>query len=103
MLSLQRLSNPKGKKFSVIIRFWETAHLPFPQANMTNKGKMLAKGRGQSLVPRNAGNIHWKDSREPKVPFFFPRLTFFFVVDDTVVFVPWLKKSIQKNILFFMN
>ena len=58
MLSLQRLSNPKGKKFWVIIRFWETAHLPFPQANMTSKGKMLAKGRGQSLVPRNAGNIH---------------------------------------------
>ena len=46
MLSLQRLSNPKGKKFWVIIRFWETAHLPHPQANMNNKGKMLAKGGG---------------------------------------------------------
>ena len=72
MLSLQRLSNPKGKKFWVIIRFWETAHLPLPQANMNNKGKMLAKGGGgeHSLVSRNAGNILWKDSREPKVPFF---------------------------------
>ena len=76
MLSLQRLSNPKGKKFWVIIRFWETAHLPLPQANMNNKGKMLAKGgggggdTGHSLVSRNAGNILWKDSREPKVPFF---------------------------------
>ena len=47
MLSLQRLSNPKGKKFWVIIRFWETAHLPLPQANMNNKGKMLAKGGGE--------------------------------------------------------
>ena len=80
MLSLQRLSNPKGKKFWVIIRFWETAHLPFPQANMTNKGKMLAKGRGQSLVPRNAGNIHWKDSREPKVPFFLSEVNLFFLL-----------------------
>lgn len=34
MLSLQRLSNPKGKKFWVIIRFWETIHLLLPQANM---------------------------------------------------------------------
>ena len=62
MLSLQRLSNPKGKKFWVIIRFWETAHLPLPQANMNNKGKMLAKGGGgggggHSLVSRNAGKI----------------------------------------------
>ena len=73
MLSLQRLSNPKGKKFWVIIRFWETAHLPLPQANMNNKGKMLAKRGGggeHSLVSRNAGNIFGKDSREPKVPFF---------------------------------
>ena len=80
MLSLQRLSNPKGKKFWVIIRFWETAHLPLPQANMNNKGKMLAKGGGggtQFSFPKCWKHSLKRFSGTKGSFFFFPRLTFF--------------------------
>ena len=61
MLSLQRLSNPKGKRFWIIILFWETVHLPLPQAN-TNTYFSL-RGRGHSF--QNFGELSCVLSPKP--------------------------------------